>query len=160
MIWNEVNLISIVYIAIWFPSKIMWCCCYQVRSKALFSALQAFKWSFHMKHRKISSIGLASSMRKIIQLQFFFRFCFKLSVVAPDVIMIALQLQPIEFVKRGRKKILLRFVAEVSIGLSLLPRWDENIWVWADNTRNMSRVHPSDQTFITKRTFTFFSSTL
>ena len=33
-----------------------------------------------------------------------FRFCLKLNVVAPDVIMIALKLQPIDFVNRSRKK--------------------------------------------------------
>lgn len=75
MIWNEVNLISIVYIAIWFLRKIMWCCCWlagiQARDETstthqLSRTHHAFKPS---RYHKISSIGLAS-MQKILQLYF------------------------------------------------------------------------------------------
>ena len=61
----------------------------------------------HIKHSNevdISRSPVLVWQRCEIAFNCIFRFSIKLNVVAPAVIMIALQLQPIEFLKRGTKK--------------------------------------------------------
>ena len=91
----------------------------------LYSTHQAFKRS---RYLKIASIGLAT-MQNSIQLYFSIFYQTECGCACCKI-MIALQVQPIEFLKRGTK----------NSGLDL---WLEHLSVG------------SDQTFITKQTFTF-----
>ena len=100
MIWNEVNLISIHRLYCHLVSE--------QNNVMLVSSQDQTRCPTHIKHLNWTSQDLQYWFgifdAKDHSIAVFFRFCFKLNVVAPDVIMIALQLQPIEFAKRGRKK--------------------------------------------------------
>ena len=148
MIWNEVNLISIVYIAIWFLRKIMWCCWLagiQAQMKTstthqLSRTHHAFKPS---RYRKISSIGLAS-MQKIIQLYFLILSQTECGCAWCNHDRIATATD--WFCESRHKKVWLRFVAEVL-------RWASSV---GRKQEKYERLPLSDQTFITEWTFTFY----